>query len=147
MKLSTKGRYGARAMLDLALHYGEGPVSVKDIAERQEVSERYLVHLMVSLKAAGLVKSMRGARGGFSLAEPPAQIKLSEIIQVLEGSIAPVECVDDPKACSRSERCVTRDIWAEMNRATSEVLESTTLEDLVQRQREKEKREPAMYYI
>ena len=134
-------------MLDLALHYGEGPVSVKDIAERQEVSERYLVHLMVSLKAAGLVKSMRGARGGFSLAEPPAQIKLSEIIQVLEGSIAPVECVDDPKACSRSERCVTRDIWAEMNRATSEVLESTTLEDLVQRQREKEKREPAMYYI
>jgi len=147
VKLSTKGRYGARAMLDLALHYGEGPVSVKDIAERQEVSERYLVHLMVSLKAAGLVKSMRGARGGFSLAEPPAQIKLSEIIQVLEGSIAPVECVDDPKACSRSERCVTRDIWAEMNRATSEVLESTTLEDLVQRQREKEKREPAMYYI
>ena len=147
MKLSTKGRYGARAMLDLALHYGEGLVSIKDIAERQEVSKRYLIHLMVSLKAAGLVKSMRGARGGFSLARPPAQIRLSEIIQVVEGSIALVECVDDPKACSRSERCVTRDIWTEMNKAMGRVLESTTLEDLVQRQREKEKRGSAMYYI
>ena len=131
-------------MLDLALHYGEGPVSVKDIAEGQEVSERYLVHLMVSLKAAGLVRSMRGARGGFILAKAPSQIRLSEIVQIVEGSITPVECVDNPKACSRSERCVTRDIRTEMNKAMGKVLEPTTLEDLAQRQREKEKREPAM---
>jgi len=147
MKLSTKGRYGARAMLDLALHYGEGPVLLKDIAKRQQISERYLEHLIVSLKVGGLVNSMRGARGGFTLAKPPSQIRLSKIIQIVEGSIAPVECVDDPKICSRAGHCVTRDIWAEMKKAMYGVLESITLADLVQRQREKEKSEAVMYHI
>ena len=147
MKLSTKGRYGARVMLDLALHFGEGPILLKDIAKRQQISERYLEQLILSLKAAGLVESTRGARGGFTLAKPPSQIRLSEIIQTMEGSIAPVTCVDDPKACSRADVCVTRDIWSEMGKAMSGVLESTTLEDLVQRQREKEKPETIMYHI
>lgn len=147
MRLSTKGRYGARAMLDLSLHYGEGPILLKDIARRQQVSERYLENLIVALKAAGLVTSMRGAHGGFTLAKPPSQIKLSEIIQSVEGSIAPAECVDDPKVCSRADLCVTRDIWTEMRDAMSAILESTTLQDLVQRQMEKDKTETVMYYI
>lgn len=134
-------------MLDLALHYGEGPVLLKDIAKRQQISGRYLEHLIVSLKVAGLVNSMRGARGGFTLAKPPSQIRLSEIIQIVEGSIAPVQCVDDPKVCSLSDLCVTRDVWAEMKKAMSGVLESITLQDLVQRQREKEKPEAVMYHI
>ncbi|TET17129.1 MAG: Rrf2 family transcriptional regulator [Dehalococcoidia bacterium] len=147
MKLSTKGQYGARAMVELALHYGEGPILLKDIAKRQQISERYLEHLILSLKVAGLVKSMRGARGGFSLAKPPSQIRLSEIIQIVEGSIAIVECVDDPNLCSRADLCVTRDIWAEMKKAINGVLESTTLQDLVERQREKQKPEAGSYYI
>jgi len=133
--------------VDLALHYGEGPILLKDIAKRQQISGRYLEHVIVSLKVAGLVKSMRGARGGFSLAKPPFQIRLSEIIQVVEGSIAMVECVDDPKVCSRADLCVTRDIWAEMKKAMNGVLESTTLQDLIERQREKRKPEAVMYYI
>jgi len=147
MKLSTKGRYAARAMLDLAFHYGEGPILLKDIARRQQISERYLEHLITPIKAAGLVTSMRGARGGFTLAKPPSQIRLSEIIQILEGSIAPVQCVDDPNICSRADLCVTRDIWTEMQKAMSGILESTTLQDLVRRQRDKEKPEAVTYYI
>ncbi len=133
--------------MDLALHYGEGPILLKDIAKRQQISGRYLEHVIVSLKVAGLVKSMRGAHGGFSLAKPPFQIRLSEIIQIVEGSIAMVECVDDPKVCSRADLCVTRDIWTEMKKAMNGVLESTTLQDLIERQREKRKPEAVMYYI
>ena len=147
MKLSTKGRYSTRAMLELALHYGGAPVLLKDIAERQQISERYLEQLVGPLTAAGLVKSTRGPRGGFTLAKPPSQIKLSEIIQISEGSISPVECVDDSRACSLAARCVTRDVWAEMGRAMSRVLESTTLQKLVERQREKDYPEAGMYHI
>lgn len=138
MKISTKGRYGTRAMLDLALHYGEGPILVKDIARRQQISERYLEHLLISLKVAGMVRSARGTRGGFTLAKPPSQIRLSEIIQVMEGSMAPVECVDEPGAYQRAAFCAVHDVWVEMKRAMSNVLESITLQDLTERQLKKE---------
>jgi Rrf2 family protein len=147
MKLSTKGRYGMRALLDLGLHQGEGLVPLKDIARRQEVSLPYLEHVITPLIAAGLVKSTRGARGGVLLVKPPSEIKLSEIVQLLEGSIAPVDCVNDPKVCHRSVFCVTRDIWIEMERAMIQVLDSTTLEDLVERQRQKGQVETEMYHI
>jgi len=147
MRLSTKGRYGLRALLDLALHRDEGSVLLKDIARRQEVSLPYLEHLIAPLIAAGLVKSTRGSRGGLLLLRSPSEIRLSEIIQVLEGSIAPVDCVNDPKVCHRSGLCVTRDIWIEMKMAMSQVLDSTTLQDLVERQRQKGQIETAMYYI
>lgn len=147
MRLSTRGRYGTRAMLELALHYGEGPILLKDIARRQQVSERYLEQVVTPLKAAGLVTSARGARGGFSLARPPAEIRVAEIVEVLEGSVAPVECVDDPATCPRASACVTRDVWSEMKRAASGVLESITLEELARRQREREGPEEAMYHI
>ncbi len=147
MKLSTKAQYGMRAMLDLALHQGRGPILVKDIAKRQELSENYLEHLVLSLKAAGLVNSTRGARGGYSLAKPPARIKLIDVIQALEGSLALVECVNAPRVCQRANSCVTRDIWSEMALAMKGVLKSTTLQDLVERQKEKEGQEATMYYI
>lgn len=147
MKLSTKGRYGVRALLDLAIHHDEGLVPLKDIARRQEVSLPYLEHLIGPLIAAGLVKSMRGPRGGVLLLKSPSEVKLSEVVQLLEGSIAPVDCVNDPALCHRSASCVTRDIWIEMKRAMSRVLESTTLQDLVERQRQKGQLETVMYYI
>ncbi len=147
MKLSTKGQYGTRALLDLALQRGEKPVLLKDIAQRQQISLLYLEHLISPLIAGGIVRSTRGARGGVWLAKSPQEIKLSEVIQLLEGSTAPVECVNNPKACPRSDLCVTRDIWAEMGKAMNGVLESTTLQDLVERQKMKEQPEAAMYYI
>ena len=147
MKLSTKGRYGTRALLDLALHRGEGPVLLKDIAQRQEISPWYLEHLIAPLIAGGIIRSARGIGGGVSLARPPEQVRLSEVVQLLEGSIVPVECVSNPEVCSRSKFCVTRDIWAELKRAMNGVLESTTLQDLVERQKRKEQPEEVMYYI
>lgn len=146
MKLSTRGRYGTRALLELALHQGEGPVLLKDIAQRQQISVQYLEHLITPLIAGGVVRSTRGARGGVSLTRSPEQVKLSEIVQLLEGSTAPVECVSNPEACNRSELCVTRDIWSELKRVTDGVLESVTLQDLVERQKQKEQSE-VMYYI
>ena len=147
MKLSTRARYGTRALLDLALHQSEELVSLKDIAQRQRISLQYLEHLMTPLIAAGMVRSVRGPKGGVSLAKPPKQILLSEIIQRLEGSTAPVECVDNPKLCPRSELCVTRDIWDELKKAMNGVLESTTLQNLVERQESKKTPQEAMYYI
>ena len=147
MKLSTKGRYSTRSMLDLALHFGEGPILIKDISKRQQISERYLEQLFIPLRAAGLVRSIRGVHGGFSLTKPPAEIRLSEIIQVTEGSTALVECVNNPGICTRSELCVTRGIWGEMKKAMNGVLESTTLQDLVERHRKKEQPKGAMYHI
>ena len=130
MKLSTKGRYGTRLMLDLAIHYGQGRILLKDIARRHNISERYLEQLLIPLKAAGLVRGIRGAHGGFMLARAPSEIKLLEIVQVMEGSTAPVECVDDARVCNLSDRCVTRGVWVKMKKAIDGVLESTTLEDL-----------------
>jgi Rrf2 family protein len=147
MKLSTRGRYGVRALLDLALHQGEGLILLKDIARRQEVSLPYLEHLITPLIAAGLVKSTRGARGGVLLFKPPSEIKLSEVVELLEGSIAPVDCVNDPKVCHRSASCVTRDVWSELKEAMSQVLDSTTMQDLVERQKQKGQAETEMYHI
>ena len=147
MKLSTKGRYGARLMLDLALHYGQGAVLLKDVAQRQEISEKYLGHLIPPLKAAGLINSSRGAHGGYILAKPPQKITLDEVLRAVEGSLALVECVNAPKVCHRVSFCVTRDIWEEMGEKMIEVLESNTLQDMVDRQRQKQKSQALVYSI
>ena len=147
MKLSTKGRYGTRALLELALHKGDDPMSLKDIACRQEISLSYLEQLVSPLVAGGIIRSTKGPRGGISLVKNPSEIKLSDIIQTLEGSVAPAECVDNPDVCDRSPSCVTRDVWSEMKTAMSGVLESTTLQDLVERQKEKQELREEMYYI
>ena len=147
MKISTKGRYGTRALLDIALHQGKEPIRLKDIAQRQQIPLQYLEHLITPLVAAGVIRSIRGVRGGVWLARSPQEIKLSEVIGLLEGSIAPVECVNDPKYCPRSAFCVTRDVWDELKKAMNEVLESTTLQDLAERQYKKERTGEVMYYI
>ncbi len=147
MKLSTRGRYATRALLDLALQEGKGPATLKDIARRQQISLQYLEHLITPLIAVGIIRSIRGPRSGISLARRPAEIKLSEIIQALEGSLAPTECVDNPDSCNRSETCVTRDVWCDVKKAVSGVLESTALQDLIERQKKKEPKEQTMYYL
>jgi Rrf2 family cysteine metabolism transcriptional repressor len=148
MTLSTKGRYASRAMLDLAVHYGSEPVLLRNISKRQDISERYLERLMTSLVTAGLVISMRGKKGGFRLAKPPSEIRLSQIIQATEGSLSPVFCVDDPKQCDRVQTCVTYDVWEKLKKAIYETLDAITLENMVEMQKKKlAKPEDRMYYI
>jgi Rrf2 family cysteine metabolism transcriptional repressor len=137
MKLSTRSRYGTRMLLELSLHWGEGPVLLKDIAQRQQIPLPYLQQLIGPLIKAGIVKTIRGSRGGASIIKPPKEIILSDVIQLLEGSITPVACVDDPELYPRSDHCVTHDIWAEVKKAMDGVLESTTFQDLVDRQKQK----------
>lgn len=137
MKLSTNGRYGTRILLDLALHNADGPVKLKSIAQRQEISLSYLEHLIRPLIVAGIIRSTRGARGGIWLAKSPQETKLSEVIGLLEGSTAPADCLDDPNICPRHNFCVTRDVWGDIQEAIDGVLESTTLQDLVERHKTK----------
>jgi Rrf2 family transcriptional regulator, cysteine metabolism repressor len=149
MKLSTRSRYGTRALIDIALNANGKPVLLRDVARRQEISTMYLEHLITPLISAGIVRSTRGAKGGVWLARSPKDVKLTEVIQLLEGSLAPVECVDDLNYCPRYETCVTREIWVEMKRVMNDVLGATTLEDLVERQRQRqdEDTDSCMYYI
>lgn len=134
MKISTRARYGMRAMLDIAANGEGGRVLLKDIAERQDISKRYLEHMMTQLRNSGLVVSVRGASGGYRLARDPADIRLDEIFEALEGEIAPVECVRDSSVCERAEDCVTRDLWCEVAGAVRSVLAGQTLADLMQRE-------------
>ena len=147
MKISTKGRYGTRVMFELANHWGKGPMQLKEIAKNQQFSLYYIEHLIAPLVAAGLVKTARGSSGGIWLAKPPREIKVSELITLFEGSTAPVECVNDPGICSRSGFCVTRDIWADVKKAVDGVLESVTLQELVEKQKHKTQSGSLMYQI
>ena len=144
MKLSTKGRYGIRLMVDLALHHGEGQILLKDIAERQEISEKYLWQLIPPLKNAGLISSIRGAHGGYMLTKPPAQITLKDIVIAVEGSMCLVDCVDNPSVCSRADTCASRDVWCEISEKILQALEAITLEKLVEQQQRKTK---ALTYV
>jgi Rrf2 family protein len=123
------------AMFDLAIHYGEGPILIRDVAMRRRISEQYLAQLFIPLRIAGLVRSIRGANGGFVLAKQPVEIRLSEIVKATEGSTAPSECVDDPRVCWKGGQCVTRDVWAEIKKATDNILDAITLNDMVERWR------------
>lgn len=147
MKVSTRARYGIRALIDIGLTGNNGPVLVKDIAKRQDISPLYLGHLITPMIAAGMIRSMRGARGGVWLAKPPAEINLHDVIQVLDGSTAPVECVDKPETCKRSETCVMSDVWCELKEVITDLLGSTTLQDLVDRYRVKVQPLEEMYHI
>ncbi len=133
MKLNTKMRYGTRALLELALHHEQGALSLGQIAAAQGISEKYLEALLAMLRNAGLVQSQRGPQGGYRLARPPDKITLREVWDVLEGPEAFVPCTQDPTLCERWTTCVTQEIWAEMYAAALQVLEKTTLADLVAR--------------
>ncbi|HNR04943.1 MAG: Rrf2 family transcriptional regulator [Clostridiaceae bacterium] len=132
MILSTKGRYGLKIMYELALNYGEGPMPLKEVAQRQQLSETYLEQLIAHLKKAGLVRSIRGAQGGYELIRKPEEISVGEIIRTLEGPLAPSECVmDDEPECSKAENCVTRLIWEKIMEGINNVVDSITLNDMV----------------
>ena len=133
MKLSSRTRYGMRAILELALEYGNAPLQIKTIAEREDISNKYLEQLIAMLKSSGLVRSVRGPKGGYMLAKPPADIKLKEVFTTLEGPMVPAECLEHPEYCPRCTDCATRQIWQELQNAIFGVLESVTLADLVER--------------
>ncbi|PIV05715.1 MAG: AsnC family transcriptional regulator [Syntrophobacterales bacterium CG_4_8_14_3_um_filter_58_8] len=137
MKLSTKGRYGVRMMIDLAAHYGEGPVLLREVAKRQEISEKYLSNLINPLKATGLVEATRGVHGGYVLGKAPTEITMKEIIEVLEGPLCLVDCVEKPAVCNRTPFCIASDLWSEAAEGMSKVLGKYTLADMVIRQKAK----------
>ena len=131
MKISTKGRYGLRLMLDLAVHCDSGLVPLRDISARQEISEKYL-------ERAGLVRSVRGSQGGYMLARPAESITVGDVLRTMEGSLAPVDCVaGDAPSCGMAETCVTIEVWRKLKDAIDQVVDSITLADLRERYHEK----------
>jgi Rrf2 family cysteine metabolism transcriptional repressor len=135
MKISTRGRYATRAMTDLALHDSKEPVPLKDISARQGISLPYLEQIITPLIAAGLIRSTRGPKGGISLAKKPGEIRVLDIVYALEGPVVPVGCVEDPAKCTRIKTCAAHDVWVDVSIAVQGVLESTTLQGLVERQK------------
>lgn len=132
MKISTKGRYALRLMLDIALNDAKTPVRIKDIAERQQISDKYLEQIVSSLNKAGFVKSLRGAQGGYRLTKKPEEYTVGMILRLIEGSLAPVACLDDDiNNCTRADRCPTLILWEKLYDAISEVVDNITLADLI----------------
>ena len=137
IRISTKGRYGSRFMLELAINYDKGPMLLKEIAKKQELSEGYLQHIVDALKGAGLIHSNRVGHGGYTLVKPPSEITLLDILSSLEGKINLVECVDKPDICNRSQKCITRDIWGDLGSQLTNSLKSITLESMVDKNKDK----------
>ena len=133
MKISTKGRYGLRTLMDIAAHQVKGPVNLNDIAERQGISAKYLWQIMNLLKTAGLVRGTRGPKGGYILLRDPASITLLDVIQILEGPVTLVECVDDPDFCTRVANCVAHSVWDEVSQAIRNALQKITLAEILRR--------------
>ncbi len=134
MKMSTGCRYGIRAMLEIAHQYGKQPVTRREIACRQSISLSYLENILLLLKKSNLITSVRGARGGFSLARAPGDIDLFEIFKVLEGPLEPVDCLVNPISCERVSQCVTRTVWQQLYIASKKILSNTTIQDLLDRE-------------
>ena len=130
MKLSTKGRYGVKAMVDLAIHYGDLPVSIKTISERQSISEYYLEQLFSPLRKAELIRSIRGAQGGYVLNREPKDITVADVMNVLEGPVEIAECIDSTE-CDNVDFCATRLLWEKIKNSIDEVMENITLQDIV----------------
>ena len=132
MKISTKGRYALQLMLDIALNDAKTPVRIKDIAERQQISDKYLEQIVSSLNKAGFVKSLRGPQGGYRLTKKPEEYTVGMILRLIEGSLAPVACLDDDiNNCTRADRCPTLILWEKLYDAISEVVDNITLADLI----------------
>jgi Rrf2 family cysteine metabolism transcriptional repressor len=144
MKLSTRTRYGIRAVVELAENYGREPVQLKLISKDQDISIKYLEQIMSLLKSAGIVSSSRGAKGGYFLVKPPNQVKLSECFNCLEGPVVTVECVENQNYCTKTQNCVARGVWTEIEKAIVAVLESITLQDMVDRAKQNN---PLLYQI
>lgn len=140
MKLSTKGRYGLRALIDLAVHSSDGtPVSITSISDRQDLSERYLEQLMAMLKKAGLVRSVRGAGGGYVLAREAEEISVGDVLRALEGKLDPVDCagLDPDGVCQAADSCVTKYVWKRINESINRTVDEIRLDQLVEESRKK----------
>ena len=133
MKVSTKGRYGLRTLMDIADHQTKGPVNLGDIAERQGISAKYLWQIVNLLKTAGFVRGTRGPKGGYVLLRDPSEITLLDVIQTLEGPLSLVECVDSPDFCPRTEACVAHSVWEEVSVAIRNALQKITLAEILRR--------------
>ena len=135
MKISTKGRYGLRMMIDIAMNQNEGPVSVRDIARRQSLSDKYLEQIITQANKAGLLKSIRGAGGGYQLSRPAKDISVGEILRVMEGSLSPVECVrgrgEEPAPCQNAGECATYELWRDIKTAVDQVIDNRSLQDMI----------------
>ena len=137
MKISTKGRYALRMLIDLAEHRNAGFISLKDIAERQDISKKYLEQIIPIFNKTDMLKTTRGAQGGYMLARSPEKYTVGEILRLTEGSLAPVECADqDPIACGRSSDCATLPIWQGLSKLINDYLDSITLQDILDQQRD-----------
>jgi Rrf2 family transcriptional regulator, cysteine metabolism repressor len=135
MKVSMKGDYGVRALVELAHRYGDGQVQSAAIAGAQSIPEPYLDQLLTTLRRAGFIRSVRGPQGGHALIRDPQDLRLSEVIAALEGSLAPIACLDDPEGCRKTAKCSLRPVWQEIEAATLRILEGITIADLAERER------------
>ena len=132
MKISTKGRYALRLMIDLAEHREEGYISLKDISKRQEISKKYLEQIIAIVNRPDILRANRGAQGGYKLAKSPSQYTVGDILRMTEGSLSPVDCADqDPVECPHSADCATLPIWRNLSKIVNEYLDSVTLQDIV----------------
>lgn len=146
MKISTRTRYGLRAMIDIALYSDQGPVLLKDIAKRQDISMKYLDHIITILKSAGFVKNAAGGHGGYVLTKPAEKVNVGLVVESLEGSLAPLACAENSKGCKRSGHCVTRKLWVKMSQAMKESL-SLHLSELVADEKKRIQAESTSYSI
>jgi Rrf2 family protein len=136
MKISTKGDYGIRALIELTHHFGDAkPLQSSEIAARQKIPESYLEQLLTTLRRAGFIRSVRGPQGGHALVREPRELRVSEVVEALEGSIMPTGCLDEASACSKNGGCAQSDMWQAVREAILGVLESTTIADLAERDR------------
>ena len=131
MKLSTRGRYGIHAMYDLACHYNSGPQPIKTIAERQAIPEAYLEQLFASLKRDKLVNSLRGAQGGYTLARPPQEITVGDVLRTLEGGLNLVDCLLEEDTCGKSCACPSRVVWMKIRDGLNAIVDGITLQDMI----------------
>jgi Rrf2 family iron-sulfur cluster assembly transcriptional regulator len=131
VKLSTKSRYGTRLMVDMAQHYAEGPIHLTNIAKRQGISVKYLEQIIIPLKKARYIQSVRGPKGGYVLAKPPEEITVAEIVALMEAGTSLVECSDRGESCQRSSTCLTRPLWKEAAQAMFDKLQAITLADII----------------
>lgn len=145
MKISTKGDYGVRALVELAHHYGQGPLQSAEIAARQDIPEPYLDQLLTTLRRARFIRSVRGPKGGHALIREPSELKLSEVVVALEGSLSPISCLDDPEGCGKQD-FVQREVWEKVREATTDILNSVSIGDLAEKERQY-KHNGGRYYI
>ncbi len=138
MKISTKGRYGLRILLDLALHDSEKPRLIRDIAESQQISEKYISRLIIELRKAGMVRSIRGSKGGYRIARRLEELSLLDVVEVMEGPISLVGCVTSPEECPRLEDCVTREVWCRLNTEIRNRLNAVTLCEILESYRSRQ---------